>query len=141
MPADLERFVHAQDGCLDLVTAELRAGAKHTHWMWFIFPQLRGLGRSRMAQTYGLTDLDAARGYLAHPVLGPRLRTAVALLLAHPDRTADSMLGPVDALKLRSSATLFALAADDPAPFQDLLDTFFDGQPCPRTQQMLDPPA
>ena len=95
--------------------------------MWFIFPQLRGLGRSAMAHTYGIASLDEARAYLAHPVLGARLYEATATLLAAPG-SAETTLGDVDAMKLRSSMTLFALAADDPAPFRAALDRFFAGQ-------------
>jgi uncharacterized protein (DUF1810 family) len=133
-PAD---FVAAQDRVWPAVEAELGAGAKTSHWMWFVFPQLEGLGRSPTARFYGLADRAAAAAFLAHPVLGPRLRRAVDLLLAHRDMTAVAILGPVDALKLRSSLTLFAAAAPDEPRFRAALDAFFDGAPCPLTRARL----
>jgi len=126
-PHNLDRFVTAQQGVWEDALGELRRGRKTSHWMWFIFPQLRGLGRSAMAHTYGIASLDEARAYLAHPVLGARLYEATAALLAAPG-SAETILGDVDAMKLRSSMTLFALAADDPAPFRAALDRFFAGQ-------------
>ncbi len=126
-PHNLDRFVTAQQGVWEDALGELRRGRKTSHWMWFIFPQLRGLGRSAMAHTYGIASLDEARAYLAHPVLGARLYEATAALLAAPG-SAETTLGDVDAMKLRSSMTLFALAADDPAPFRAALDRFFAGQ-------------
>jgi uncharacterized protein (DUF1810 family) len=105
---NLQRFVAAQDGVYDTALAELRAGSKQSHWMWFIFPQLRGLGRSPTAQHYGIASLDEARAYLGHPPLGPRLRECVEALLPWAGRhSAEQILGPIDALKLRSSLTLF----------------------------------
>lgn len=124
---DLERFVAAQDGVYPAARDELRRGHKVTHWMWFVLPQLRGLGRSATAQHYGIASLGEARAYLDHPLLGTRLRETVAVLMAAPG-TAESILGPVDAMKLRSSMTLFAAAAGDPAPFEAVLTRFFDGQ-------------
>jgi uncharacterized protein (DUF1810 family) len=111
-PFDLQRFVTAQDGGVyEGALAELRAGAKRRHWMWFVFPQARGLGRSAMADFYGIGGLSEARAYLAHPLLGPRLRECVAAVLSHAgERTAEQMLGAVDALKLRSCLALFAEA-------------------------------
>ncbi|MDK3018076.1 DUF1810 domain-containing protein [Pseudodonghicola flavimaris] len=134
--ADLSRFLVAQDGVYPRALDELRAGAKQSHWMWFIFPQLRGLGRSPTALRYGIADLTEARAYLADPVLGARLREAMAAMLLHPDRSAEAILGPVDAIKLRSSATLFA-AAGGGAPFAEVLATFYDGQACPLTRELL----
>lgn len=110
-PFDLQRFVDAQDGVVEGALAELRAGAKRGHWMWFVFPQMRGLGRSGMADFYGISGMEEARAYLAHPLLRPRLRQCVAAVLGHAgERTAEAMLGAVDAAKLRSCLTLFEAA-------------------------------
>ena len=136
MPApDLARFVKAQEGAYGAALAELRAGRKATHWMWFIFPQLAGLGRSATARFYGIADLAEARAYLADPVLGPRLADCARALLTHRALTADEIMGPVDALKLRSSATLFRAAGGTTvaALMQALLDRFYEGTPCPLT--------
>jgi len=135
-PHDLGRFVTAQDGSYAAALGELRRGRKTSHWMWFVFPQLRGLGRSATAQHYGIGSLDEARAYLAHPALGPRLLETTAAVLAAPG-SAEAVLGTIDALKLRSSMTLFAAAADDPAPFQAVLDRWFDGAPDQATIEML----
>ncbi|MEV4283811.1 DUF1810 domain-containing protein [Actinoplanes xinjiangensis] len=116
--------------------AELTAGHKRGHWMWFVFPQLDGLGSSPTARRYAIRDLDEARAYLAHPVLGPRLVQCAEALLRHQGRTAEDILGHPDDLKLRSSMTLFARAADDPAPFAAVLDHYYDG-PDQRTLQLL----
>jgi uncharacterized protein (DUF1810 family) len=125
--ADLQRFVDAQDehGTFDAALAELRDGRKRSHWMWFVFPQLTGLGRSAMAQRYALSGLDEARDYLAHPVLGPRLRACAEALLALPAPDPQQVLGPVDARKLQSSMTLFTLAAPQEAVFRDVLGRCF----------------
>ena len=116
---DLERFVAAQDGVIDRALAELVAGAKTSHWMWFVFPQIAGLGHSEMARRYAIADLAEARAYLAHPVLGPRLAAATEAMLGWAGRrSAETMLGGIDAIKLRSSMTLFeAAAGDDGAGF------------------------
>lgn len=135
-PFDLERFVAAQDGVYPTVCSELRAGAKRSHWIWFIFPQLRGLGRSPAAQRYGITSLAEAGAYLRHPVLGSRLRECATLLLAHQGRSATSILGYPDDLKVRSSMTLFARAGDD-AVYRAVLDAFYDGREDPATRQLL----
>ncbi len=135
-PFDLARFAAAQDGVYPDALAELRRGRKTSHWMWFVFPQLRGLGRSPMAQHYGIASLAEARAYLAHPILGPRLIEASAAVLAAPG-DAETILGSVDALKLRSSMTLFAAATDDPTPFAAVLQRFFDGVPDAATEQLL----
>jgi uncharacterized protein (DUF1810 family) len=136
-PHDLERFVTAQNPVWDRVQAELRRGRKSSHWMWFVFPQLAGLGSSSTARAYALSGLDEARAYLAHPVLGPRLREAAQLAVAVPGRTASEVFGYPDDLKLRSSMTLFARAAPDNAVFADVLDRYFDGAPDPRTVDLL----
>ncbi len=127
MTHDLDRFVAAQDGVYPQALAELRAGRKRSHWMWFIFPQIAGLGQSEMARTYAIAGADEARAYLAHPVLGPRL-IEVAQAVAAAAGSADAILGGIDAVKLRSSMTLFAAVADDPTPFRAALDRFFGGE-------------
>ena len=135
-PHDLQRFVDAQAPVIDQVLEELRAGRKRSHWMWFVFPQLRGLGASSMAQHYGIASLEEARAYLAHPVLGPRLRQCCALMLAVPGRGAHEILGSPDDLKFRSCLTLFALAAPQEPVFGAALQRFYEGQPDPRTQDL-----
>ncbi len=132
MTQDLERFVVAQAGLYPQALAELRAGAKRSHWMWFVFPQIAGLGHSAMARTYAIASAAEARGYLAHPVLGPRLIAATATV-TKASGAAGSIMGPIDAIKLRSSMTLFARVADDPAPFRAALDRFFGGVEDPAT--------
>ncbi|MEV0900281.1 DUF1810 domain-containing protein [Actinoplanes sp. NPDC049802] len=133
---DLIRFVRAQEGVFDQALAELRAGRKRTHWMWFVFPQLAGLGSSPTARTYAITDLGEARDYLVHPLLGPRLLQCAEAMLEHRGRTAEEILGYPDDLKLRSSMTLFARAADDPELFERVLDRYYDG-PDQRTLALL----
>jgi uncharacterized protein (DUF1810 family) len=133
---DLDRFVSAQAGVYADALAELKAGRKRTHWMWFIFPQIAGLGFSPAAQRYAIASLDEARAYLAHPVLGPRLRECAQTLLAVDGMSAREILGYPDDLKLRSSMTLFARAADDPDVFEAVLDRYYDG-PDPRTLERL----
>jgi len=140
MAADLDRFLSAQDGTFEIALEELRAGCKQSHWMWFILPQLRGLGRSGMSHRYGIADLDEARAYLAHPVLGPRLADCARALLSHDGVSAKEIMGPVDAGKLRSSATLFAEAGRGSTSGQlmeALLARYFAGRPCDRTLAML----
>ena len=134
---DLERFVAAQDGVYDGALAELRAGRKTGHWIWFVFPQVAGLGRSEMSRIYAIGSLAEARAYLAHPVLGPRLRECVAALLATHGRSADEMLGSIDAVKLRSSMTLFLRADPDEPAFRAVLDRFYDGRPDAATDAIL----
>ena len=124
---DLDRFVAAQQGVYDGALDELRAGRKVGHWIWFIFPQIAGLGHSAASQLYAISSLDAARAYLAHPVLGPRLRESAATVLASADRTALEIFGSIDAVKLRSSMTLFHRAAPDEPVFAQVLDRFFGG--------------
>ncbi len=133
------RFVDAQAPAYDQVLAELRAGRKRSHWMWFVFPQLRGLGQSDMAWRYGIEDLAEARAYHAHPVLGPRLGECLRLAVTAPG-TAEDLLGPVDARKLRSCATLFLEASGDPDA-RAVLDRWWDGIPDPRTLELLGPPT
>ena len=135
-PFDLDRFVDAQAPLWGDVTAELRAGEKRTHWMWFVFPQLRGLGFSARASYYGLSSLAEARAYAAHPLLGSRLRETVALAVAAPG-TAVDVFGEIDAVKLRSCLTLFARAEPDEPVFRDALARVFDGAECSRTLALL----
>ncbi len=132
----LDRFIDAQARIWPTPLEEMRAGRKKTHWMWFVFPQLRGLGRSPTAAHYGIENLDEARAYLAEPVLGPRLEEISAAMLAHKATPARAILGPVDVLKLRSSMTLFS-AAGGAAVFAQVLAAFYNGQPCPLTRDML----
>lgn len=124
--SDLERFVTAQAGVYPAALAELRAGQKRSHWMWFVFPQIAGLGRSVMAAAYAIASVEEARAYLAHPVLGPRYLECVEALSAHRGSWAEAIMGTVDAMKLRSSLTLFA-AAGGGASVEAALDAFFDG--------------
>lgn len=137
--ADLARFVAAQDAVIDRALGELRAGAKTSHWMWFVFPQIAGLGRSAMAQRYAIADLAEARAYLAHPLLRRRLVEATEAMIAWTGRTsAVAILGDIDAAKLRSSMTLFEAAAGvGAAPFADCLDAFYHGARDPATLARL----
>jgi uncharacterized protein (DUF1810 family) len=127
MAPDLERFLAAQRGTYDVVLAELGRGRKTGHWIWFVFPQVAGLGRSEASRFYAIGSLEEARAYLAHPILGGRLRECAELLLAVPDRTAEEVLGELDAVKLRSSMTLFHRADPADPVFQRVLDRFFGG--------------
>ena len=136
MSFDLERFVSAQDGVYATALAEIRAGNKRSHWMWFIFPQVSGLGSSGMARRYAIGGLAEARAYLEHPVLGPRLIECSTALLAHDGRSANQIFGYPDDLKLRSSMTLFAQVA--PEPFARVVERFYDG-PDQRTLDLLGP--
>lgn len=124
MQDDLDRFVRAQAESYDTALAELRAGTKRSHWMWYIFPQIAGLGQSAMARRYEIRDLHEAHAYLAHPVLGPRYAAAAEALLAHRDRSATSIMGTIDAMKLRSSLTLFDRAGALPV-VAEALAAFF----------------
>lgn len=133
----LQRFVDAQAGVVDDVCAELRAGCKQSHWMWFIFPQLRGLGHSAMAQHYGIANRTEALAYWQHPLLGPRLKQCMQLLLAHQGLSAQDMLGAIDALKLRSCATLFAAVAPQEPVFGAVLQRFYGGVADERTLALL----
>ncbi|MGJ9422915.1 DUF1810 domain-containing protein [Aeromicrobium sp. CF3.5] len=136
---DLERFVLAQDdgGIFAQALAEIQVGQKSSHWMWFIFPQIKGLGHSAIARTYALSGLEEAREYLAHPVLGPRLRQCCAAVLALEGSTAEQVFGSVDAIKLRSSMTLFARAAPEDPVFVEVLDRFFGGEADAATDELL----
>ncbi len=135
---DLDRFVQAQDPVIAEVRRELGAGLKRSHWMWFMFPQLRGLGHSAMAWEYGLVSREEAEDYQAHPVLGSRLRECTALVNAVAGRSIGQILGSPDDMKFRSSMTLFATVAPDEPLFRQALDRFFAGEPDPLTLQRLD---
>ena len=136
--ADLERFVEAQGPVFDTVRRELAAGRKASHWMWFVFPQIAGLGTSPTARFYALASLEEAKAYLAHPVLGSRLAEATRLVLGAGGRTANAIFGSPDDLKFRSSMTLFA-AADPAEPlFRQALERFYDGEPDARTLNLLE---
>lgn len=136
-PFNLQRFVDAQADVYDRVRAELRAGAKRGHWIWFIFPQHSALGHSQTAKHFGIGSLDEARAYLAHPVLGPRLRECARLVSAVRGRTINAVFGSPDDLKVRSSMTLFAEATDDDADFTAVLGKYYGGEPDPRTLELL----
>lgn len=136
---DLVRFLDAQDEIYQRVIEELAIGRKRTHWMWFIFPQLAGLGRSATAQHYAIRDLDQAKRYLADPILGARLREVVNLMMTHKSRSAFEILGSPDDLKFRSCLTLFCEASEnsDRVLFTDALDQFYRGEPDGRTLELL----
>ena len=139
-PSDqVARFVDAQDqgGTYDRALGELRAGRKTSHWMWFVFPQIEGLGSSPTARRFAISSLEEARAYLAHPVLGPRLRESAEALLGHSGRSAQDILGGIDSMKLRSSMTLFARADPGEPVFSQVLDTYFDGQADGATDERL----
>jgi uncharacterized protein (DUF1810 family) len=127
-PFGLQRFVAAQDPVIDTVCAELRAGGKRSHWMWFVFPQLAGLGRSATAKFYGLASRDEALAYWQHTTLGPRLVQCCSLLLPHRAIGAERILGSIDAMKLRSCLTLFEQVAPEQPVFVQLIDAFYGGQ-------------
>lgn len=126
-PDTLERFVHAQEPAIERVRAELRAGRKTSHWMWFVFPQIQGLGHSPMAQRFAIASLAEAEAYLRHPLLGPRLRECTALVNAVAGRSIEEIFGYPDHLKFHSSMTLFAHATGDNQVFVDALDKYFAG--------------
>lgn len=134
---DLQRFVDAQDPVYGTVVAELRAGHKRSHWMWFIFPQLAGLGRSEMARRYAIRSADEAAAYLSHPVLGARLRECAGIVAALDADAIEDVFGPPDDMKFHSSMTLFADVAPDEAVFQQCIDRWFDGAPDPNTLALL----
>ena len=138
-PYRLERFVIAQDheDTYAAALAQLRAGRKTGHWMWFVFPQIAGLGQSHMSRLYAIGSLDEARAYLRHDVLGERLRQCAAVVAATSGRTAEQIFGAIDAVKLRSSMTLFLRAAPEEEVFQRVLDGFFGGQPDGATDRRL----
>ncbi|MCG2623767.1 DUF1810 domain-containing protein [Arthrobacter sp. I2-34] len=137
---DLERFVIAQDSGDTYARAlgELRGGRKESHWMWFVFPQIAGLGQSPTSRKYAISSLPEAQAYLAHPVLGPRLRECAATVAALPGHNAVQVFGGIDARKLRSSMTLFGRADPGETVFGQVLDRYFEGQPDPATERLLD---
>ena len=136
---DLERFVTAQAPVFETVLAELRAGRKRSHWMWFVFPQLRGLGQSSTARFYGIASIEEARAYLAHLLLGPRLDLCTRIVLGSEGPSLHAIFGSPDDMKFRSCMTLFSLATDDPAnPFQEALDRWCGGRPDERTLALVD---
>jgi uncharacterized protein (DUF1810 family) len=136
-PFNLQRFVDAQDGVYPQVLAELRAGHKRSHWIWFIFPQIEGLGSSPTAREFAISGRDEAAAYLQHPVLGPRLRDCTQLVLKASERSITKILGAPDDLKFRSSMTLFADVATDKGVFLAALEEFYSGERCPLTLQRL----
>jgi uncharacterized protein (DUF1810 family) len=136
-PYDLERFVQAQARNYDQALGEIRRGRKQSHWMWYVFPQLAGLGLSATARRYAIASLDEAKAYLCHPLLGPRLLECAQALLALERRSAHEIFGWPDELKLRSSATLFALAAPPGSVFAQVLDAYFDGERDAKTLRLL----
>ena len=136
-PFDLKRFVDAQDRVYPAVLGELASGRKESHWMWFVFPQIAGLGQSPTTVKFAISSLEEASAFLSHPVLGPRLRECAALTLTVEGRTARQIFGPVDEMKFRSSMTLFARAAPEAAVFRQCLDRYFGGVPDPATLAKL----
>lgn len=134
---DLERFLLPQDMTHAKALAEMRGGLKLSHWMWWEFPQLRSLGKSKRAVDYGLKDLNEATRYLAHPVLGARLLEMCMALMMHQGKSPEAIMGPVDAMKLRSMATLFAAVPGAPAVFGDILSVFYANISCPQTKALL----
>ena len=138
MPFDLERFVAAQEGVYEGALRELRAGRKTGHWIWFIFPQLAGLGRSEVSRFYGIESVDEAQAYLEHPVLGARLRECAGAVLATSGRTAEEIFGSLDAMKVRSSMTLFHRIAPDEPLFRGMLDRLYAGLTDDATDALLE---
>ena len=133
----LQRFVSAQDVCLVEAMAELKAGKKVSHWIWFVFPQHKALGHSRTAIHFGISDIEEARQYLLHSILGPRLKECVQLVLLHPQRTPYAIFGSPDDMKFRSCLTLFMQAARDESVFKQALDTCYGGKPDEMTLGLL----
>jgi uncharacterized protein (DUF1810 family) len=142
-PFKLDRFVTAQNagGTYGQAVEELRRGRKVSHWMWFVFPQIAGLGQSQMSRTYAISSLDEAKAYLRHPVLGPRLVECARLVANSKASTAEDLFGDIDAQKLHSSMTLFMRAAPAEPPFRQVLARYFDGLPDVATDQRLPPGA
>lgn len=134
---NLHRFLDAQEGVYDTVLAELRTGRKSSHWIWFIFPQIAGLGHSGMAQQFAIASLDEAKAYLQHPVLGPRLKACTQLVLNVNGRSAEEIFGYPDHLKFRSCMTLFMIAATNNILFKNALLKYFDGKPDQKTLDLL----
>lgn len=133
----LQRFLDAQQDSFLTAMKELRFGKKHSHWIWYIFPQLKGLGRSATSNIYGIQDAEEARAYLEHPILGARLREAIIAMLFHRARKAEDILGEIDAMKFKSCLTLFSLVASHDSIFADALDVFFNGERDERTMGLL----
>ena len=136
-PFDLQRFIDAQHGVYESALGEIAQGQKRTHWMWFIFPQIDGLGSSPAARHYAIKSREEAEAYLRHPVLGPRLAACAEATLAVDGRSAREMFGSPDDLKLRSSATLFAAIAPGGSVFERVIEKYFNGQPDPKTLELL----
>ncbi len=136
-PYNLQRFVSAQNPFFDQVCSELRHGRKMGHWMWFMFPQLEGLGFSWMASKYGISSREEAEAYLKHPILGPRLRDCTSIVNRVEGRSVEKIFGSIDTLKFRSSMTLFANVTQDNAVFLEALEKYFSGQPDPLTLERL----
>jgi len=137
-PHDLRRFVEAQDPVIDTVKTELRSGRKRSHWMWFVFPQIAGLGSSEMARRYAIDSRAEAEAYLSHPILAPRLYECTELVNDVEGRSANEIFGSPDDLKFRSSMTLFAAVADSPDRFETALERYYEGDPDPKTLELLD---
>jgi uncharacterized protein (DUF1810 family) len=135
--SSLDRFVDAQEGIYDTALAEIRSGRKRSHWMWFIFPQLAGLGRSSTAVYYAIRDIEEAREYLSHPILGPRLIECAEAALSVEGRSALEIFGSTDELKLRSSATLFSRVSAPDSVFHRILDQYYSSEPDLRTLELL----
>jgi uncharacterized protein (DUF1810 family) len=136
-PYDLQRFVDAQANVFDRALSEIKSGRKRSHWMWFIFPQVEGLGTSSMSKRYAIRSIAAAKAYLAHPLLGPRLLECAEAALAVQTSSALELFGSPDDMKLRSCATLFACVSSEGSVFSQLIDKFFDGKPDERTLQLV----
>lgn len=136
-PFDLDRFVKAQAPSYAIALDEVQNGKKRSHWMWFILPQLRGLGRSEMAQRFGISGIEEARAYMAHPVLGPRLVSVVEAILTHKDSSAEAILGTIDARKFQSCLTLFSMVAPQVPAFHDALHQFFSDERDASTLNLL----
>ena len=136
-PHDLKRFVEAQKGSYDEALAELRAGRKQSHWMWYVFPQFAGLGQSSMSSRYSIKSADEARAYLDHRILGPRLLECAEAVLAIENKSASDIFGSPDDVKLRSSATLFAHVSPRGSVFERILEKYFNNTPDPRTLEKL----
>lgn len=137
-PHDLQRFVEAQASDISTVKQELRSGRKQTHWMWYVFPQIEGLGSSQLARKYAIKEREQADAYLSHPILGPRLRECTALVNGIEGRSATEIFGSPDDLKFRSSMTLFEAVAEEPTPFTAALKKYYDGDRDSKTLDWLD---
>lgn len=136
-PYNLQRFVVAQDSIIEQATEELRSGEKQTHWMWYVFPQVAGLGKSQKSRRYAISSRGEAKAYLAHSVLGPRLRECTEIVNGIDGRSAYDIFGSPDYKKFRSSMTLFDAVADDPTPFRTALERYYDNERCTETVQFL----